>query len=122
MNFPRLIYSRSAGPLKRGPAIEVGIPLLVALAYEIIENHEMLEAKIAHSHDASATAKTLLLIMADAEHAGPELQGLRNLRNVFVLEDWTPDIDVYRQAVASGQLLLSTMRSLDLSCRTTIQR
>lgn len=86
--------------------VENGRSLAGALASEVIENDKMLETKIADSREASTRARELLVVMSKVGRAGQDLQGLSDLGNVFVLENWTPDTDVYRQAVASGQLLL----------------
>ncbi len=86
--------------------IEHGRKLADALASEIIENDQMLASKIDDARDASKRARTLLDIMANPGDAGHDLRRLADLGNVFVLESWTPDTDVYQQALASGQLLL----------------
>ena len=86
--------------------VKNGRSLAGALASEVIENDKMLDTKITESREASKRAKALLVVMANVERDGQDLQELSDLGNVFVLENWIPNTDVYRQAVASGQLLL----------------
>ena len=86
--------------------VESGRSLAGALASEVVENDKMLDTKIAESREAAKRAKALLVVMSNVGRDGHGLKELSDLGNVFVLENWIPDTDVYRQAVAAGQLLL----------------
>jgi len=86
--------------------VESGRSLAGALASEVVENDKMLDTKIAESREAAKRAKALLVVMSNVGRDGHDLKELSDLGNVFVLENWIPDTDVYRQAVAAGQLLL----------------
>jgi len=85
--------------------VEQGRRLADALVAELTENDSMLAVMISDSRDASALSRKLLDVMASTGNEQGANQ-LRDLGTVFTMWTWLPDIDVYQQAVASGQLLL----------------
>ena len=69
---------------------EHGRKLADTLASEVIENDKMLARQIDQARELSKRARRLLEIMANPGDAGRDLQGLADLGNVFVMNNWAP--------------------------------
>lgn len=89
-----------------------GQELVSALAAEVAENQKYLATKNTESRDTSDRARRLLEVMALENQTDEQISEFRDLGNVFTMHSWSPDTDVYQQALSTGQLLL--IRDSDL--------